>query len=281
MTVTESWTCPTCQCTISTPYCPACGESPPRARDLTLRGLFAQLFHALSSIDSRLLRSFRSLVNRPGELTVAYVGGQRMPYVGPIPLFLIANAVFFAVQSLTATDILSSPLDSHLHGQDWSDLAQSLVSRRLESVQTTLDRYAPVFDQAVVLNAKSLVILMVLSFALVLPVVFCRERQPFVAHAVFSLHLYTFLLLLFCVSLAVAAVNVLFGGAGLRSARMDNILSAFNLVACAVYLYIATGRAYGARGPARVLKVAMLAMAAAAIVLGYRFAVFVITLYST
>ncbi len=279
--MTGSWTCPTCKNTISTSYCPTCGESPPRPRDLTLRGLVAHLVHAFSSVDGRLLRSLRCLANRPGALTVAYVQGRRMPYLGPIPLFLIANAVFFAVQSLTSTNIFSSTLDSHLHQQDWNGLAQRLVAGRLKNTRLTLDAYAPVFDQAVVLNAKSLIILMVLPFAFVLPVLFHRSRQPFVAHAVFSLHLYTFLLLLFCVSLAMAAIDVLFGGAGLNSTRVDNFLSVFNLAACAVYLYFATGTVYGARGPARVVKALTLALTAAVIVLGYRFTVFLITLYSS
>ncbi len=281
MTVTKSLICPTCNRKVATPYCPACGERPLNAHDLTLRGLFDQLFHALSNIDSRLIRSFRTLVSRPGLLTLAYVRGQRIPYTGPFQLFLIANVLFFAMQSLTNTNIVSSKLGSHLHNQDWSVLAQRLVSHRVEAMQTTLDLYAPIFNQAVVVNAKSLIILMVVPFALLLPIMFYRARQPFVAHIVFSLHLYAFLLVLFCVSLAVAAVDVMFGGAGLDSARMDNILSVFNLAACTTYLYIATGRVYGAGRMIRVIKVAVLAPAVASILLGYRFTVFLITLYST
>jgi hypothetical protein len=71
---------------VFTPYCPACGESPPSARDLTLRSLFDQLFRAFSNIDGRLIRSFRYLVTRPGMLTVAYVQGRRMSYIGPLQL---------------------------------------------------------------------------------------------------------------------------------------------------------------------------------------------------
>ena len=281
MTGPDAWTCPTCKVAISTAYCPTCGERPLRARDLTLRALVGQLFHALSSMDSQLIRTFRCLVNRPGALTAAYAQGQRQPYIGPFALFLIANAVFFAAQSLTSTNIFSSTLDSHLHTQDWSDFAQSLVSRRLEADRMSLERYAPVFDQAAVLNAKSLVILMVLPFALALPVLFHRDGRPFAVHAVFSLHLYAFLLLLFCVSLSVAAVDKLFGGAGLASARMDNILSVFNLVACAVYLHFATGTVYRVRGAARLFKVVVLALIAAIIVVGYRFVIFLITLCGT
>jgi hypothetical protein len=204
-----------------------------------------------------------------------------MPYIGPFELFLIANVLFFATQSLTNTNIFSSTLDSHLHNQDWRAVAQVLVSHRLETMQTTLDLYAPIFNQAVVLNAKSLIILMALPFAFLLPIMFYRDRQPFAAHEVFSLHLYAFLLLLFCVSLAIAAVDVLFGGAGLNSARMDNILSVINLAVCATYLYIATGAVYHASGAIRVIKVLALTLAVGGMVLGYRFVLFLITLYST
>jgi hypothetical protein len=155
------------------------------------------------------------------------------------------------------------------------------VANRLQTLQTTLERYAPLFDQAVVLNAKSLVILMVLPFALLLPVMFHRDRRPFATHVAFSLHLYAFLLLLFCVALAVAAVDVLFGGAGLSSARMDNVLTIINLAACATYLYIAMGRVYGTHRALRLVKAVALALAVGCIVLGYRFVLFLITLYTT
>ncbi len=279
MVQAKPWHCPTCNLQVATPFCPQCGERPLAPRDLTLRGLLAQLFHAFSNIDGRLIGSLRCLVNRPGELTVAYVQGRRMPYIGPFQLFLIANVLFFAVQSLTGVNVIGVTLDSHLHGQDWSEAAQELVAHRLDSLQTTLDRYAPVFDQAVVLNAKALIILMVFPFALLLPLVFYGTRRSFVAHATFSLHFYAFLLLLFCVSLAVTAVDVMLGGAGLASPRMDNILSVLNFAAAAIYLHIAIGKVYGARGAPRGIRALALTMGAAAILLGYRFLVFLITLY--
>ena len=279
--VLKPWTCPTCNRKLSTHYCPTCGESPPSKRDLTLRGLFRQLFHALSSIDGRLLRSFRCLVTRPGALTVAYVQGRRISYLGPFQLLLIANVLFFAGQSLTNTNIASSTLDSHLHNQDWQGVAQPLVAQRLETTGTTLDLYAPIFDRANVLHAKSFIILMVLPFALLLPILFYRSRQPFVAHAVFSLHFYAFLLLLFCVWLGVAEINVLLGGTGLNSPRMDNALSLVNLAVCATYLYVATGTAYGASGALRIAKVLALSLAVVGILLGYRFVLFLFTLHTT
>jgi hypothetical protein len=275
------WTCPTCKMTVPTPFCAQCGEEPLAPRDLTLRGLAEKLLHAFTSIDARVLRTARCLLRYPGTLTVAWTGGVRKPYVAPLQLFLITNVIFFAVQSLTGTNIFSSTLDSHLHHQDWSELAHSLVIQRLDATNTPLERYAPVFDRAAVLNAKSLIVLMTIPFALLLPRVFIRERRPFISHVVFSLHLYAFLLLLFCVAMVAAKISALVGLGGLDSAPVDTVLSVINLAACALYLYLAIGPVYRASGAMRVVQACVLVLAVGAIVMGYRFAVFLIALHAT
>jgi Protein of unknown function (DUF3667) len=281
MSDTVRWTCPTCNTSVVTPFCPACGEEPHSPQELTLRGVAEKVLHAVTSIDARVARSAWCLLRRPGELTHAWVVGTRKPYVAPFQLFLVANVLFFAMQWLTGMNIFSSTLDSHIHHQDWSELAQSLLKQRLDTSHTPLALYAPVFDRAVVLNAKSLIVLMTLPFALLLPLMFFGERRPFMAHVVFSLHHYTFLLLLFCVALLAARLSAALGGGGLDSPRVDNVLTVFNLVACGLYLYAAIGPVYGASGAMRVAKAVVLTLAVGLIVLGYRFVLFLITLYGT
>ena len=279
-TSTAVWTCPTCQTNVDTAFCPSCGERPVRPLDLSAKGIAAQVLKTVGGLDGRVLRSVRELLVHPGALTVAYQQGRRKPLIGPFQLFLLANVVFFLAQSLTHTKIFSSPLDSHLHQQDWSALAQQLVAQRLAAMHSTLERLRPLFDQAVVLNAKSLVVLMVFPFALLLPLFFRASRRPFAVNVVFSLHLYAFLLLLFCTALGVVAVDRWLGGAGLDAAWMDNTLTAVNLLACVAYLFVATGRVYGGGTASRLIKSLLLSAAVGAIVLGYRFVVFVITLYT-
>lgn len=275
------WTCPSCKITVASPFCSQCGEEAITPADLTLRGLAAKGFHALTNIDARAARSARMLLRRPGELTLAWTGGIRKPYVAPFQLFLLANVLFFAVQWATGENVFSSSLDSHLHHQDWSELAQSSLSRRLGATRTTLAQYEPTFDRAVVLNAKSLILLMAFAFSLLLPLPFLRERRPFMTHVVFSLHLYTFLLLLFCIALLLSKASALLGFGGLDNPMVDNALSVVNLTGCAVYIHLAIRRVYGATGVRRIVKAIALALAAAAIALGYRFALFFITLYGT
>ena len=274
-------TCPACSDVLAASYCPVCGERALDPKDLTLRGFVNHVAQTFTSVDGPLLRSFRCLVTRPGVLTAAYLRGQRKSYTLPLPLFLVANVLFFAMQSVTGAKLFSTPLKQHLQNDIWGGAAQQLVGHRLEMRQTALDLYAPVFDQAVEVNAKSLIVVMVLPFALLPAAVFYRSRRPFVAHIVFSLHFYTSLLLLLCLSLTVVGVVQLFGGPGLESENFDHALSIIELAACAAYLYIAAGVVYGAQGAIRILTLLPLVAAVAGIHLGYRFALLLITLYST
>lgn len=275
------WTCPSCATMVRTPHCPTCGERYLSRKELSLRHLLQQATHAITSVDGRLARSFRAVALSPGMLTTAYMEGRRKPYIGPFQLFLIANICFFAVQSFTGNRTFSTPLESHLHQQDWSEWAQQLVSRHLTAAHLNLAQYAPAFDQAIAVNAKSLIIVMAVPFAFLVAVVFSGRRLPIVCHAVFALHFYTFLLLALCIASAAVAVDRLLGGSGLGSALFDHVISAVLLAACAIYLYVAIGRVYASKRLMRLLQAMALAAAVAVIFLGYRLALLPITLWTT
>ena len=281
VTVVKKWTCPSCSRTRTAPYCAQCGEEPLRPRDLTSGDVLVQIAKAFSNLDSNLSRSFRLLLTRPGALTLAHVRGQRRRYLRPLQCFLVANALFFAMQSLTHTAIFSSPLSSHLSHQDWSDFARGLVSPRLAARHVTLDAYARQFDLAVAFYAKTLIILMALAFAPMAALLFRGRRLPIGAHVVFALHFYVFEMMLFSLSLVIVAGSVLLGGPGLNDATFDTVLSVFNLLSGAVYLWFACGVAYEATGLSRIAKAALLALWAAALVPGYRFAMFLIGFLTT
>jgi len=256
-----------------------CGERQIDPRELTIAGMFGQLLQVFSSIDGRLIRSFRPLLRPPGQLTTSYLAGQRLLYVRPLSLFLVTNVFFFAVQSFSSTSIVAPPLESHLHEQDWSAVASSLVAGQLEARHTSLEQLAPLYDQAAVLNAKSLVILMVLPFTLLTALLFMRHKEPFVAHVVFSLHMYSFVLLLYCLSLVVIVLDGFFGGDGLFSPLLDNILTASLIVLIGSYAFLSVGAVYGNAGAIRAIQALLLSVAVAAILIGYRFVIFLITLY--
>jgi len=262
-------------------FCADCGEERLRPRDLSFSDLAARFARTLSSVDGKLLRSSRAIVVRPGTLSASYIRGERRRFLGPLQLFLIANALFFGMQSITSTNVLSSGLDSHLHVQDWRDFAQSLVALRFGDDRQALAEFASKFDRAAIFNAKALIILMVVAFAPIVAMLFHKSHRAAGAHIVFSLHVYSFVLVVLCVALALAEADLLLGGGGLASPQVDTWLSVANLVAFAVYLYAAIGPAYSATGLFRVAAAVVLALIVGVLFVGYRFAIFLITFYTT
>jgi hypothetical protein len=84
------------------------------------------------------------------------------------------------------------------------------------------------------------------------------------------------------VALILAKLSALLGQlGGLDTPLVDNVLSVANITACAIYIYLAIRPVYGATGARRVATTLLLALTTAAIALGYRFALFFITLYGT
>ena len=276
-----AWTCPTCSTRRRVRYCPQCGEERLRPDDLSLRDLVTQFAKKTSSVDGKLVRSWLSLLTKPGQLTAAHVSGERRRYVSPLALFFIGNAVFVGVQSLTGMNILSSPLESHLTSQDWSPFAQDLVRDRLAHRGLTLEAYAPVFDRSAIFNAKALIILMALAFTPLLALVFRGSHRRAGVQIVFSLHLYAFVLILLSAAVLLAELDLSLGGGGLRSGAVDKALSVFNLAVCGGYIYLAIPRVYSTSGWRRSASAVLLTLALAFLFVGYRFAIFLITFYTT
>ncbi|HSO06190.1 MAG TPA: DUF3667 domain-containing protein [Pelomicrobium sp.] len=56
--------------------------------------------HSALHLDSRVWRTLRSLVLKPGELTREFIAGRRQRYLPPFRLYLVLSVVFFALSAL-------------------------------------------------------------------------------------------------------------------------------------------------------------------------------------
>ena len=85
--------CPNCSTEIIGNFCFNCGQS---ARDLKrpFFSLIRDMLGDLFSFDGRVWKTIPSLMFRPGKVTRSYIDGQRMRFVPPFRLFLIASLFF-------------------------------------------------------------------------------------------------------------------------------------------------------------------------------------------
>ena len=87
--------CLNCDAEISGAYCSACGQ----VADIRIPSVAAMLqegFGSVFSYDSRLWRTLRTLGTRPGQLTVDFLEGRRVRYLGPLQLFVWLETITFA-----------------------------------------------------------------------------------------------------------------------------------------------------------------------------------------
>ena len=283
----KRWLCPTCREEHATHFCGSCGEKRLDHHDLTIAGLVGHALESLTHVDGRVFRSVRDLVIRPGALTAAYMRGQRRPYFAPFQIFLVMNVLFFVLQSALGFQVLSNDFGSHIgtwkrSGQFYSAIARPIAERRLAATGRTIEQYTDVFNHAVRVNAKGLVVAMVPLVGLVVLAFFPRGRYPLTTAIVFALHLLAFFLFVEALLMPLLGVPA---GVLLSALSVgwlwDPLISAVLLALCAAWIYKASQVVYGASAISGGLKAAGIAGLLVPVIIAYRFIIFLVTLFTT
>ena len=280
--------CPTCGATAVGTYCHQCGEKVGRGNDPSLWHFVREAAAALTNTDNKLFRSFRVLVAKPGHLTTAYMAGRRVPYLPPFRLFLVANVLFFLFVSITGQDSLTTPLRTHINSKNFFHRAraQRMVTSHLETTGTSFEVYQEVFNRRVNTLSKTLVLVMIPLFALLMKGVFIRRRRAyFVKHLVFSFHFYTYLMLLvvffsLTLVLLVEALKAVFGPGWYLWFRSDSGMSFLLFFMIMGYLFFALRRAFDQKIVFALATAFLLSTGMFYVVLLYRALLFFITFYT-
>ena len=74
-----------------------------------------------------------------------------------------------------------------------------MVSEKIQKLHITYNDYEKEFNHNVEIPAKTLIIIMIPMFALLISILYIRQKRYFVEHLVFSLHFYSLVLILLSV----------------------------------------------------------------------------------
>lgn len=279
------WTCPTCGTHVSGKFCPGCGEKRFGAADLSIRHFFTHALGEYFHFDSKIFRSFRLLFSRPGFLTSEYLRGCRKPYLHPFQLFFVANLIYFLLQPLTRWSGLKAWLNVQTHMMSYSGFAARLAAQRLAARGVTETQLNNAFDHAVDIQARSLVVLIVPLFALVLCLIEWRKRRFFGEHLVFSLHFTAFWLIavFICIYGGSTAVLLSLAHFGIRFHVADwrIVLSPLAYAAIAIYSFFALRAVYGDSVRAAAVKSILFAASFDFVISIYQFILFLTALYAS
>ena len=109
-------------------YCANCGQND-RDYHRALPPLLGELLRETFEVDSRLWRTLKLLIFKPGELALEFSRNRRVSYVSPIRLYLFVSIAFFFL--LSATTQVGPPEDTEsvrveLEGARETDTTQLL-----------------------------------------------------------------------------------------------------------------------------------------------------------
>jgi hypothetical protein len=253
----------TCGREVAGQYCGNCGEQAPRAHDYSLARFLNEAIQKLSNLDGRVLRTFRSLLTRPGELATSYLAGSRRRFVGPVQTFLIANVIFFLLQLLSGFVPFTTPLNVQTSAFLWSGLARAMVSTRVSTpspdqklqpasggaatVRPTYEDYARRFDETAHLQGKSLVMIMVPMFAILVWALYGRARRFYVEHLVFAFYVFAFFLIFMGVTTVLETMFLELAnrfGIRLGSTAVEIATVFIAWIPVGIYLFYAARRTY-------------------------------------
>jgi hypothetical protein len=94
-------TCPNCGAPRTGRYCGACGQND-RSYLRATREIVGDVLSEVFDFDSRLGRTLKYLLLRPGFLSSEFASDRRARYVSPVRLYIVVSLVFFGVLSLTS-----------------------------------------------------------------------------------------------------------------------------------------------------------------------------------
>jgi hypothetical protein len=227
--------CTNCGAEDAGKFCPACGEQQPGHHDLTVGHFAHDVVHELVHLDSKLFKTLRELVVRPGLLTVEYFAGRKSRYIRPLRLFL----TLFALQFIAFTFYKPAAIFSVASFQKFDNRGAltKMVEKRATKKQMTVEAYRERVDERWHKNLSLLQFMHIIGVALVLKLL--HRRRFLVEHLVFSAHFLSFSYIMMLV-----LVWPIYAVAGFDPGPLQKVLSGITIAILLVYLYLAQRRFY-------------------------------------
>lgn len=233
----------------SADYCTRCGERQPGHHDLSVGHFAHEVVHEFVHLDSKLLRTLRDLVMKPGFLTEEYFAGRKSRYIAPLRLFL----TLFALQFLAFTFYQPAAVYTinSMKRFDTAGALTRLIEKRAVKLHLTREEFEQRIDERWHKNYSLLQLLNILGVGLVLKVL--HPKRYLAEHLVFAAH---FLAFSYIVSLVINWP--IFAIAGFHPGPLQKSVTGVTISILLVYLFLAQRRFYSGGTASTVVKTVLL-----------------------
>ena len=240
-------TCLNCRHVVENRFCPNCGQENIDTRK-TFYHLFVHFFEDLTHYENAFWKTIKNLLFKPATLTKEYLSGKRLSYLAPVRLYIFISLVAFFIISIS---ISRDPFGLKVEQTEPKVVLQELQERgsnffgyhstkELDSIQNSeskAKRLSPFqywilhkglyiiernsdkeiiekFKESFIHNLPKLLFVYMPIFTFLLWILHNKKKWYYFDHGIFTLHYFSFLLLIILILFLFDKVFSWFGNSG-------------------------------------------------------------------
>jgi hypothetical protein len=270
-------TCLNCRHVVENRFCPNCGQENIDTRK-TFYHLFVHFFEDLTHYENAFWKTIKNLIFKPSTLTKEYLSGKRLSYLAPVRLYIFISLItFFLISILSSKDPFHITLEKTEPTVALDKLKEGGITifgyqstKELDSIQNSnsnTEKLSPFrywilqkglsivernseeeiiekFQESFIHNLPKLLFLYMPIFAFQLWIFHGKKRWYYFDHGIFTLHYFSFLLLIILILYLIDKLFSLFENSGFVS-FLSGIINFFGYSWMVYYFFPAHHRFYG------------------------------------
>ena len=157
--------CVACQAPLSGAFCAHCGEKVLTTHDYSLSHFAERTLEILTHFDFKIFSTLKTLITKPGQLTLDYLEGRRKSRVPPIQLFVLINIAFALLIHISGSTPFTTKLKYQLSDPPFNEIKVQVIEKAM--VESALPRaeFERAFNKSAELQGKAWVIIMIPAMA--------------------------------------------------------------------------------------------------------------------
>jgi len=274
-------TCLNCRHVVEQRFCPNCGQENTDSRK-TFHHLFIHFFEDLTHYENAFWKTIRNLLFKPATLTKEYLSGKRLSYLAPVRLYIFISFITFLLIALFPSHVTENlqksekDITTNLIKQDKKGIEtfkekthfQMRSMKEIDSIQkygkpsekytdfeywlyekvihvtekNTKGEIIEKFIESFVHNIPKILFIIMPFFAFFLWIFHNKKKWYYFDHGIFTLHYFSFLLLIFLILFIIQKITDLLGSGFGFIADITNFAG---ILWMSYYFYPAHHRFYG------------------------------------
>lgn len=240
--------CKNCHADLLGKYCKDCGQKNYQIEDKSLKHIVEEAVHFTTHFEGTFFTTLKTVLLKPGKLSLDYCAGIRKKYYKPISFFLILIVIYLIFPVLEG---LNMRMDYYKSNAFYGHLATTQIDEKVATLKISEAELSEIFQAKSEKVSKIMLLLLIPLTAGLLWLLYFKSKKPAFDHFIFATesNIFTVLILFLLWPLLLTILHSVTGVA------IDDSIGAIILsLAYFFYLFAALFRFYQERWAMTLVK---------------------------